>query len=74
MHAPGWEETGVLLGWNDVKDLREGAVTKTYWDDTLPGGPHERTVTYEAPFDRCDREADYAVVWEAFQERFEAEG
>jgi len=32
-------------------------------DDTLPGGPRERTITYATPFDQCDREADYATAW-----------
>jgi hypothetical protein len=27
-----------------------------------PGGPRERTIVYEAPFDRCDREQDYEIV------------
>jgi hypothetical protein len=39
-------------------------------DDTLPGGPHPRTIVYEGPFDRCDREADYRLVWAAFAARF----
>ena len=68
--APGMHEENTLLGWNDVKDLQEGTVSKTFLDDTLPGGPHQRTVTYHAPFDRCDREADYATVWAHFEERF----
>ena len=38
-------------------------------DDTLPGGPVERTVTYAAPFDRCDREEDYETAWAAFEKR-----
>lgn len=27
-------------------------------DDTMPGGPVERTIEYVAPFDRCDRQQD----------------
>jgi len=42
-------------------------------DDTQPGGPVERTITYEAPFDRCDREKDYEEVWANFEKRFEKE-
>lgn len=58
------QEEGILLGWEDVKDLQEGdRVSKTWMDDTLPGGPREKTVTYYAPFDCCDREADYREVW-----------
>ncbi|MFH1758287.1 MAG: hypothetical protein ABH969_09590 [Pseudomonadota bacterium] len=44
----------------------------TITDDTLPGGPRERTITYTAPFDRCDREADYATAWAAFEKRGKA--
>ena len=63
------KESGIPLGWEDIKDLTEGTVTKSFMDDTLPGGPTERTVTYVAPFDRCNREADYEIAWEAFTER-----
>lgn len=56
--------------WNEVKDMKEGTITKTYMDDTMPGGPVERTIVYEAPFDRCDREKDYEEVWKNFEERF----
>ena len=56
--------------WNEVKDMKEGPVTKTYMDDTMLGGPVERTIVYEAPFDRCDREKDYEEVWKNFEERF----
>ncbi len=56
--------------WNDVKHMTSGTVEHTILDDTLPGGPRERTIVYEAPFDRCDREEDYALVWKHFEERF----
>jgi hypothetical protein len=60
---------GDQAGWDDVRDLRTGVVTKTFMDDTLPGGPIERIIEYHAPFDRCDREEDYAVAWEHFEKR-----
>jgi hypothetical protein len=56
--------------WNDVKDMNSGTVEQTILDDTQPGGPRERTIVYEAPFDRCDREADYDTVWAHFEKRF----
>ena len=40
-------------------------------DDTLPGGPRLKTIVYVAPFDRCDREADYRLAWAAFAQRGE---
>lgn len=47
--------------------MTSGTVSRTIVDDTLPGGPFERTITYEAPFDRCDRVEDYRVAWEFFE-------
>jgi len=55
--------------WNEIKDMTSGTVSRTITDDTLPGGPIERTITYTAPFDRCNREADYATAWTAFEKR-----
>ena len=63
VEAPGWHESGIAMGWDDARDLREGRVSKTWLDDTLPGGPTERTVEYRAPFFRPDREEDYRVAW-----------
>jgi hypothetical protein len=51
-------------GWEDIKDMTFGTVSRTILDDTLPGGPVERTITYEAPWVRCDRVEDYRVGWE----------
>jgi len=61
-------EDGIALGWEDVKQLKEGAVVKTFMDDTLPNGPHERTIEYVAPYFRPDREEDYRVAWEFFEQ------
>jgi len=58
------------VGWEDIKDIKSGTVERTIIDDTQPGGPIERTITYEAPFDRCDREKDYEIVWTEFERRF----
>ncbi|MHC5931616.1 Eco57I restriction-modification methylase domain-containing protein, partial [Nostoc sp.] len=58
------------LGWEDIKDMKTGTVERTIIDDTMPGGPIERTIIYQAPFDRCDREEDYHTAWEAFEKRF----
>lgn len=56
-------------GWEDVRDMKSGTFDVTIEDDTMPGGPIQRTITYEAPFDRCDRETDYALAWDAFKRR-----
>ncbi|NVO59131.1 class I SAM-dependent DNA methyltransferase [Photobacterium damselae] len=63
-------DTNVQLGWEDIRELKFGKVYKTYMDDTQPGGPVERTIEYVAPFDKCDRERDYDVVWAEFERRF----
>jgi hypothetical protein len=50
--------------------MRSGTVSHHVVDDTLQGGPRKRTIVYEAPFDRCDRERDYEVAWKHFEKRF----
>jgi hypothetical protein len=62
--------------WNDVQHLAAEAgytghetVTQTLQDDTLPGGPREKTLVYQAPWIRCHREHDYAGSWAAFAAR-----
>lgn len=65
--------TGVGLSrkeWEDVKNQKEGCVTQVVIDDTMPGGPLERTITYVAPFDRCNRESDYAIAWKYFEKKY----
>ncbi len=66
--------TGVGLTraeWEQVKNYKEGqTVSQTITDDTMPGGPVERTITYVAPFDKCDREKDYETAWKFFEEKF----
>ena len=69
IHTHRRHENGIALGWEDIRNLKHGVVTRTIMDDTLPGGPFERTIEYHAPFDRCDREADYRTVWAAFEQR-----
>jgi hypothetical protein len=60
---------GIALGWDDIRDLPAGSLfTKTFPDDTLPGGPVERTISYQAPFVRPDREQDYRTAWAFFQQ------
>lgn len=55
------------LGFEDIKDMTEGTVTRSFMDDTLPGGPRERTITYYAPFFKMNREEDYARAWTYFE-------
>ena len=56
---------------NGMKDALPGVVfTKTISDDTIPGGPVERTIEYVAPFTRCEREKDYKMAWNFFEEKY----
>ena len=69
VESPERTVQGIALGWEDIQHLTEGKVSKTFMDDTLPGGPTERTVEYTAPFFKPDREEDYRAAWEIFEEQ-----
>ncbi len=56
---------GDPIGRNDIKDLQNGTAQRTITATTHPTGPVERTITYEAPFTKCDREQNYDQVWAA---------
>lgn len=58
------------LGFEDVKDMKEGYVEKTFPDMSMTDEPVMTTVRYEAPFFKMDREADYRRAWEVFEQRF----
>ena len=70
LRTPAGERTGVALGWEDVRGLTEGTITRRVIDDTLPGGPVERRIEYHAPFRRVSREHDYRTSWDDFERRF----
>lgn len=58
------------VGFDDVKDMKAGGtVSKTFTDDTMAGGPKRVTITYEAPFFKMDREADYERAWAFFEKK-----
>ena len=72
------------LGWEDIvpvhaakgeqygkaKILDGTKIHRKVIDDTLPGGPREKTITYVAPFYLPNREEDYRVAWAEFERRF----
>ena len=59
------------LGWNEAKDLPDGTkILRTVVDDTKPGGPVEKVITYTSPWYLPNREEDYRIAWEAFEKRF----
>jgi hypothetical protein len=53
--------------WNRNRHLDK--IERIIKDDTLPGGPRERVIVYEAPF---DREEDYKIAWAEFEKRRDA--
>lgn len=55
-----------IIGWEDVQGMETGTVEVTVEDDTLPDGPIQRTIIYQAPFVRCDRVEDYRTAWAFF--------
>lgn len=60
---PTWE--------NSVKGAAPGTkFTRTITDDTMPGGPVQRTIEYVAPFDKCNREQDYETAWAFFEKKY----
>ena len=65
-----WEDD---KGNPGVKDMESGSIFQKVMDDTMPGGPIERTIEYVAPFTKCERERDYEVVWARLDE-LEGEG
>ncbi|MGH8145562.1 MAG: Eco57I restriction-modification methylase domain-containing protein [Rhodanobacteraceae bacterium] len=67
--SPGRTESGIALGWEDIRDLKQATVTKTFPDDTRPGGPVQRDITYTAPFFKPDREQDYRIAWTYFEQQ-----
>jgi type I restriction-modification system DNA methylase subunit len=61
-----------IIGWEDVYDAqkqvaKQERVEVTIEDDTLPNGPIQRTIIYEAPFEKCDRVSDYRTAWAYFE-------
>jgi hypothetical protein len=68
IQTPERQEQDIPLGWEDIRDLPAGCtVAKTFPDDTLPGGPVQRTIEYQPPFVRPDREEDYRIAWAFFE-------
>lgn len=56
-----------IIGWEDVQNMTEGPVEVTITDDTQPGGPIQRAIVYQAPFEKCDRVSDYRTAWAFFE-------
>ncbi len=70
----GVTRSDTALGWEDIRDLRAGVISRRVQDDTFPGGPVQRVIEYHAPFDRCDREREYRTAWNVLRSRFPSRG
>ncbi len=46
-----------------LKAMPSGEHSVTVEDDTLPGAPRTKTITWQAPFTRCHREEEYQEIW-----------
>jgi len=55
--------------WNEVCALQAGTVKRTVTDTTLPTGPVEREITWQALFTKCERETDHATVWRKLEKQ-----
>lgn len=64
IESPTNKATNAPLGWENIRDLKTGRVSRRIVDNTQPGGPIRRAVSYIAPFVRCDREHDYRAAWD----------
>ena len=67
--SPEWtggNGADLVIGWEDIQHLKTGSVSVTFDDDTRPGGVVRRTITWQAPFIKPDREDDYRVAWDFF--------
>ena len=58
------------LGFEDVRDMTEGVIEKTYPDTSMSDEPTMVTVKYVAPFFKMDREEDYRFAWEVFEKKY----
>ena len=65
--------TGIGLSKSDfasVSALAHGVVEKEFDDLAFSDDAIHRSIKYEAPFDSCDRIADYRQAWGFFSERY----
>lgn len=66
----GYDVDSGGLGFEDVKDMKDGYVEKTFPDISMSDEPMMTTIKYVAPFFQMDREADYKCAWRTFDARF----
>ncbi|ADY30201.1 plasmid-related protein [Cellulophaga lytica DSM 7489] len=58
-------------GWNSIKDMKAG---ETYEHTITKSELYQgKTITYHAPFTKCDRVEDYKTAWAHFENIFKTE-
>ena len=71
---PDGKKESKPLGWTEAQKLPDGTkIYRTTLDDTQPGGPVERVITYTSPWYLPNREEDYKQAWDVFTARFKAQ-
>ncbi|WP_368567071.1 Eco57I restriction-modification methylase domain-containing protein [Acinetobacter junii] len=71
---PDGKKESKPLGWTEAQKLPDGTkIHRTILDDTQPGGPVERVITYTSPWYLPNREQDYKQAWDVFTARFKAQ-
>ena len=61
---------GIQRGeWESIRNWAEGVYRVEILDDTVPDGPISRIKEYVAPFERCNRQDDYELVWKNIEKR-----
>lgn len=68
--SPDWkggDGEELAIGWDDVKHLQSGTVSVTFDNYTRSDEGERRTVAWQAPFIKPDREDDYKVAWAFFE-------
>ena len=65
LRTPAGERIGGALGWEDVRGLTEGTITRRVIDDTRSEGCIDRKIVYHGPLDRCEREQDFKTGFSA---------
>ena len=73
LRTPDVDRADIALGWEEIRHLTEGVVTRCVTDDAFPRSPVARQIEYHAPFSHCNREHDYLDAWRELEHRFTAQ-
>ena len=55
--------------WETFRHMSHGVLSEEIEDNTIPGGPQNRTIEYVAPFTKPNREDDYRQAWRYFAQK-----